>query len=220
MSDACQLQGSHTDPVTRDREHPEFTSAMHFLPLTTASITGSTSFNLNGKRVVLTSHPCFHFTDSFSLGAQFCCRDNSAWLVSLWFLTLLHCIQSLARWFRPPHLKQVTSLWPVLWRFRVCEAWSGRTAVARCSSLVSMNIAQALSSISLKVKVSNLVDDQRSPLTWLGSPLTKALFIQHSGGISSTSRTNRCKSVRNSLTVSGWKRRVVNCSNATNESVP
>ena len=47
------------------------------------------------------------------------------------------------------------------------------------------------------------------------------LFIQHSGGISPSSRTNRCKSVRNSSTVSSGRRRhVVNCSKATNESVP
>ena len=131
MSDACWLQGLHTNLVMRNWEHPESTSAMCFLPLTTASITRSTSFNLNAERVALTSHPWFQFLESFSWGAQFCCRDNSTWLISLSlrFLTLLCCIQSLARWFWPLYLKQVTSLWPVLWRFGVCKACSGGTAM-------------------------------------------------------------------------------------------
>ena len=105
--------------------------------------------------------------------------------------------------------------------FGVYEVCSGRATAARCSSLVSTNTARALSRTSLKVRVSNLGDDRRSPLTSLGSPLTKSLFIQHSGGVSPTSRANRCKFGRNSSAVySGRRRRVVNCSNATNESVP
>ena len=138
--------GLHTNPVTRDREHPESTSAMHFLPLTTASNMGSTSFNLNRERVT------FLYPRHFFIRLRI--ADHS-----LQFLTLLHCIESLARWFRFLHLKQVTSLRSVLWRFSVFEACSGCTAAARYSSLVSTPVAL------LKLGVSNLVDDWKSPLT-------------------------------------------------------
>ena len=105
--------------------------------------------------------------------------------------------------------------------FGVCEVCSGRATAARCSSLVFTNAARALSSTSLKVRFSNLVDDRRSPLTSLGSPLTRALFIQNPGCVSPTSHANRCNSVRNSSAVSSGRRRhVVNCLKATNESVP
>ena len=94
------------------------------------------------------------------------------------------------------------------------------SAATWCLFLVSTKMVRALSYSSLKVRVSILVDNQRSPLTWLSSPFIKALFIQHSGSISPTNRASCYKFVRNSSTVSSGQRQcVVNWSKATNKSV-
>ena len=71
MFNVCRLHGLHTDLVMSDQEHPEFSSAMCFSPLTTASIMGSPSFNLIVERVALTSRPLFLFPGQFFTRCRF-----------------------------------------------------------------------------------------------------------------------------------------------------
>ena len=69
--------GRHNIPLTTNEEQPESTNAIRSIPLTFTFITGSTSSNLCGERVVPASRPLPSFPDTSMQYVLVVGTDNS-----------------------------------------------------------------------------------------------------------------------------------------------
>ena len=172
--------------------------------------------------MALTCRPCFRFLDSFSLGAQFCCRDNSTWLISLFGFS--HCCAAY-------NLKPEGS-GPHIWnRWHHSDQFYEGSLYVRPAQVALQWLDTCPWCPLIWHKPFPVPLIKLGFLTWLtigGVPWRDSVahwqrhsLIQHSGSISPMSRANRCKSVRNSSAVSsGQRQRVVKYLKASNESVP